>query len=509
MNGIIKTVALWIVVCINNFLFGGFYVKKNPIELPITVVICSYNNGQWSEATLKSIFTQDYTNFRVIIVDDCSTDNNCEVIQKCIDEYNMNDRVIFIRNTARHRKLFNLYKVLYECDDDSIVFMLDGDDYVSHPRVFSFINDIYRDENIWFTYGQYRNVPASQAIQWGHKEMGYCRPVPKHVQRKQAYRYYSFIYMHPRTFRGWLFKLVKLEDLIADKILAYEGDFYPASNDVAMYFPMVEMAHTHIRFIPDILYIRNLFSEIVGFKVDRRLQTTSSREIRKKACYTALFQPKKNRLEAYRNAQSSLFLLCRYDLNNIEEMISNIQQHSVGLDTMYLFFHNTQENKKVCRFIKDQFPNVVFVPYDKEGSKSLKNRLLDCLTTCKNEHICIATDNCSFIDTIDFPHYIFWLEKTYAHRFYLNRHSLLKGVPKSIQLSDDICTWKNPMGADKWKGIVLGEDVFLCRKVNLYQEIKNLNFTNTYTLLKEMHLSLVLPARVELFLKNEHIKPIV
>ena len=65
------------------------------------------------------------------------------------------------------------------------------------------------------------------------------------------------------------------------------------------------------------------------------------------------------------------------------------------------------------------------------------------------------------------------------------------------------------MGADKWKGIVLGEDVFLCRKVNLYQEIKNLNFTNTYTLLKEMNLSLVLPARVELFLKKEHIKPIV
>jgi len=509
MNSSIKIISASLLLLISHDVYSGLYLKKNPIELPITVVICSYNNGQWSENTLKSVFTQEYNNFRVIIVDDCSTDNNCEIIQKCIDHYDMNNRVTFIRNDTRHRKLFNLYKVLYECDDKSLVFMLDGDDYLAHSRVFSFINDIYADEHIWFTYGQYKNVPASQAIEWGHKEMGYCRPVPKHVQRKQAYRYYSFIYMHPRTFRGWLFKLVKLEDLIADKIQGFEGDFYPASNDVAMYFPMVEMAHTHIKFIPDILYIRNLYSEIVGFKVDRRLQTSSSREIRKKNCYTALFQSKENRLQNYQNTHTDLFLLCRYNLNAIEEMLNNIQHNSVGLDTLYLFFHNTEENKKTCRFIKKEFPNVVFVPYDKEGSKSLKNRLLECLTICKNEHICVATDNCFFLKPLDFPHYIFWLEKTYAHRFYLNRHSFFKGVPKSIQLNDEICVWKNQIGADKWKGTVLGEDVFLCRKVNFYQEIKNLNFNNTYTLLKEMQLSLALPARVELFLKDEHIKPII
>src|SRR5258708_29393489 len=102
--------------------------------------------------------------------------------------------------------------------------------------------------------------------------------------------------MHPRSFRAWLFKLVKLEDLIADKIDGFDGNFYPASNDVAMYFPMVEMAHTHIKFIPDILYIRNLYSEIVGFKVDRSLQISSARDIRKKQPYSVLFQPKTNRL---------------------------------------------------------------------------------------------------------------------------------------------------------------------------------------------------------------------
>src|SRR5438045_4239249 len=107
--------------------------------------------------------------------------------------------------------------------------MVDGDDSLAHQNVFSCLNTLYSDEDIWLTYGKYRNIPASQAILWGHKEMGYCRPSPKYIVRKQAYRYYSFIYMHLRSFRGWLFKLVKLEDLIADSISGYEGNFYPAS----------------------------------------------------------------------------------------------------------------------------------------------------------------------------------------------------------------------------------------------------------------------------------------
>ena len=473
------------------------------IEHPIVAVVCSYNNGPWSENTLNSIFSQQYSNFRVIIVDDCSTDNNTEVIQKFIDNNNLADRITFIKNDIRRRKLFNLYRVLYECNDDEIVFMVDGDDSIHGSQVFSYINSIYQDENIWFTYGQYRNVPASQAIQWGHKEMGYCRPVPKHIQRKQAYRYYSFIYMHPRSFRAWLFKLVKLEDLIADTIQGFQGDFYPASNDVAMYFPMVEMAHTHIKFIPEVLYIRNLYSDLVGFKVDRRIQTASAREIRKKNCYSVLFRPKKNRLAQFENASADVFLLCRYNLTNIESNLKNIQRNSTNIGTIYVFFHNTADNKRVCRFIKKQLPNVIFIPYDQEGNKNLKNRLLDHLSVNKNDHILVMTDTCSLVEDVDFSQYIFWLEKTFAYRFYLNRHASLQGVPKYIPLTDTICAWKIRPGLDTWKGIMPGEDIFMCRKATLYQEIKKLHFNNIYSFLREINLIATLPTRVGLFPKNE------
>lgn len=504
MNRIRMLTAFFL--CIMHITYGKFSPKKSLIERPIVVVVCSYNNGEWSENTLNSIATQEYGNFRIIIVDDCSTDNNQEVIQRYIDDHNINDRVTFIRNEKRCRKLFNLYRVLYDCDDEEIVVMVDGDDSLSHPHVLSHINNLYDDENVWFTYGQYRNIPASEAIQWGHKEMGYCRPVPKHIQRKQAYRYYSFIYMHPRSFRAWLFKMVKLEDLIAEKIAGFEGDFYPASNDVAMYFPMVEMAHTHIKFVPDILYIRNLYSDIVGFKVDRRIQTASAREIRKKKCYPVLFQPQKNRLDNLQDAATDLFLLCHYNLTEITNILENIQENCADLGTVHVFFNNTEENKKTCRFIKHNYSNVIFIPCDMEGNKSLKNRLLDYLSISKNEHVCLITDSCSITNKLDFSHYIYWLERTFAHRFYLNRHALDKGVPKFIPLTNEICAWKITSGSDKWKGTVIGQDVFLCRKTTLYQEIRSLDFNSMYSFLKEMHFVTSAPSRVGLFLTNKSIE---
>jgi hypothetical protein len=183
---------------------------------------------------------------------------------------------------------------------------------------------------------------------------------------------------------------------------------------------MVEMAHTHIRFISEILYIRNLHSEIVGFKVDKRIQSASAREIRKKNHYPILFQAKKNRLDFFKNARADIFLLCRYNLCAIEKTLDNIQKNFVGFGTINVFFQNTPENKQICRSIKKQFPSIIFIPCNEEGNKGLKNRLLNSLSINTNEHVIVLTDACSPIEPLDLSQSIYWLEKTYAYRFYLN-----------------------------------------------------------------------------------------
>ncbi len=48
----------------------------------ISIVVPSYNQGEFLEETLQSIFTQNYPNIELIIMDGGSTDNSVEIIRK-------------------------------------------------------------------------------------------------------------------------------------------------------------------------------------------------------------------------------------------------------------------------------------------------------------------------------------------------------------------------------------------------------------------------------------------
>ena len=58
----------------------------------VTVIIPNYNHAQYLSQRLDSIFNQTYQNFEVIILDDCSTDNSKDIIEK----YRTNPKVSHI-----------------------------------------------------------------------------------------------------------------------------------------------------------------------------------------------------------------------------------------------------------------------------------------------------------------------------------------------------------------------------------------------------------------------------
>lgn len=52
------------------------------IDNPLfSVLIANYNNGKYLEETLTSIYNQTYTNWEIIIVDDCSTDQSLQIYE--------------------------------------------------------------------------------------------------------------------------------------------------------------------------------------------------------------------------------------------------------------------------------------------------------------------------------------------------------------------------------------------------------------------------------------------
>lgn len=259
MNFLIKQIS-----CIVFFFLGVFvYMDSLAIEeKPIVVIIPSYNNERWVERNLQSVFMQKYSNYRVIYVDDCSSDSTYSLAKKVVKDKDMENRVLFIHNDIRQGAMANWYRTIHSCLDNEIIMHLDGDDWFAHDQVLSKINETYSNNDIWFTYGQYQCFPSGQLGDVN-------RSFPQYIVDNNMFRkYWYFPVSHLRTHYAWLFKLVSLKDFL------YDDYYYAMTCDKAMLAPMIEMASRgHFMQLHDVLYVYNTSNPISDGAVNVRLQT--------------------------------------------------------------------------------------------------------------------------------------------------------------------------------------------------------------------------------------------
>ncbi|KPV39875.1 hypothetical protein AN477_22305 [Alicyclobacillus ferrooxydans] len=90
----------------------------------VTVVIPSYNPGGYLKEAVKSVFTQTYKNWRMIIVDDASSDGSIASIR----EYLRDPRIRVIRNKKNMGQTKSLNVALKHVHTPFIV-QLDSDDW--------------------------------------------------------------------------------------------------------------------------------------------------------------------------------------------------------------------------------------------------------------------------------------------------------------------------------------------------------------------------------------------
>ncbi len=276
------------------FFFHKHKIAKFDRETKLVVVIPSYNNAKWYKKNLDSILEQVDASFRVIYINDCSKDSTGERVEKYLKEKGFNYRVInfddhenpdleaitkqfaqeigqepsffiLVNNRNRCGALQNLYRAIHSCEDKEIVATIDGDDWMAHKKVFKQIKQAYATKNIWLTHGKLKHYPDNFS--------NWCEPVPQNLIKENAFRNFKCP-SHLRTFYAWLFKKIKLEDLL------YEGKFYWMTWDMAMMYPMIEMAGHRHAFINDVNYIYNMVNEINDNKVNAELQRFLDTHIR-------------------------------------------------------------------------------------------------------------------------------------------------------------------------------------------------------------------------------------
>jgi len=247
----------------------------------IAIIIPSYNNRQWCERNLASVIAQDYDDFSIIYIDDGSSDGTGELVKQFTAQHNAYNLIHLIRNPVRLGALQNLYNAIHTCDDDQIVILLDGDDWLAHNGVLRKIDETYGNPDCWMTYGQYRS--------WPDNELGLSREISSDVIEANSFRENEWCSSHLRSFYAWLFKLIKKEDLLSPN-----GSFYDMAWDQAIMFPMLEIAGHRALFINEVLYIYNAVNPISDHKVNRRYQRGLETTIRGQKRYARLNESVEN-----------------------------------------------------------------------------------------------------------------------------------------------------------------------------------------------------------------------
>lgn len=264
-----------LVLATSGFFILNYTLKDN--ELPIVVIIPSYNNVKWYEKNLSSLEQQgkNYKNWRAIYINDCSKDETGQAVEKYIKDHNLGDKITLINNPENKGALYNLYTAIHSCKDNEIILNCDGDDWFPpYADVFNTINNVYKNGDVWLTYGQFTSYPSGQ--------IGHCRQIPDFIVAQNAFRYYTWLSSHLRTYYAGLAKKVKVQDLMKD------GKFYSMNADLALMFPMLEMAGKHSKFLNKILYVYNRDNPISDWRKNIDLVLSLEREIRSKPRYLAL-----------------------------------------------------------------------------------------------------------------------------------------------------------------------------------------------------------------------------
>ncbi len=435
-------------------------------QKPMVVVIPSYNNAEWYQRNLDSVCFQNYDRYRIIYIDDCSPDGTADLVQAYIDKHNLHDKITFMRNQTNCGAMANHYKAVWMCQDNEIVVHLDGDDWLKHNDVLARVNQEYQNPDVWLTYGQFERFPDGKK--------GYCRPVPIAVQQRNAFRECDWFTSHLRTFYAGLFKQIALKDFV------HNGNYFRITCDMAMFFPLLELAGSHMRCIDDILYVYNEQTNLNDYKRDLLSQLHCDKVIRSRAKYCPAHTYMR------RSQDDQVDIVFFFDNQPcIEHMLTQL----VASDALITVLHRHDQCTEIDRF-KAQFPEVNFVSFRDDLSASIRS------IVNKPGYIVCIKDAYTLHEPLPLKEAIAALEQTQALSFHfalgegMHSSQLLKrkqAVPSLVQLPQGYCAWRYTDAEFDWRQ-PYGQ-MSLYRKTDLKRLIDGTVFNSYQELMQIVQLS--------------------
>ena len=118
----------------------------------VSVIIPNYNHARYLEQRLDSVFRQTYQNYEVIILDDCSSDNSLEIIEKYKDDSHLSRIVVNETNSGSPFKQWNKGFSLAKGD---LVWIAESDDFCELSFLEEMVPTLISDSDVVLAFTSY------------------------------------------------------------------------------------------------------------------------------------------------------------------------------------------------------------------------------------------------------------------------------------------------------------------------------------------------------------------
>nr|WP_044977212.1 glycosyltransferase family 2 protein [Ruminococcus sp. HUN007] len=186
----------------------------------VSIIMPSYNTAKFIGESIQSVLDQTYTNWELIIVDDCSTDETDEIVKP----YLVDKRIKYYKNKCNSGAAVSRNLALKEAKGRWIAF-LDSDDLWKNDKLqkqITFMND----NNYSFSYTRYYEINENG------KANGIHVTGPKRISKNGFYNY------------CWVGCLTVMYD--ASKIGLVQISDIKKNNDYAMWLKVCKKANCYL-----------------------------------------------------------------------------------------------------------------------------------------------------------------------------------------------------------------------------------------------------------------------
>src|SRR3990167_1201411 len=139
---------------------------KAPVEQmkPFVIVLYGLNDENWCERSLRSIFEQDYQNFRVVFIDDYSYDKTSDKVKDFVQTHSQQHRILILQNAKRVGLDFSIKQAIGFTQKDEIILLMHAHDWLVEPQSLSYLNQMYQNKKTKIVTGPKIEYPSYQFV---------------------------------------------------------------------------------------------------------------------------------------------------------------------------------------------------------------------------------------------------------------------------------------------------------------------------------------------------------